>query len=140
MNDLTVSDEDMELEVNHAAVKQHWRAVGAGNLDAELKIYHEDAELEYPQSGEFVRGREAIRASLAAQPDRGRIETSRILGADDLWISELILIKDDRQTNVVSIMEFRDGRVFHESQYFADPFEPPQWRAQWAGQGRRTQG
>jgi len=140
MNDLTVSDEDMELEVNHAAVKQHWRAVGAGNLEAELKIYHKDAELEYPQSGEFITGRDNIKASLSVQPDRGRIETSRILGSDDLWVSELILVKDGQQTNVVSIMEFRDGLVFHESQYFAEPFKAPQWRTQWAGQGRPKRG
>jgi len=31
----------------------------------------------------------------------------------------------------VSIMEFRDGKVTRETQYFADPFGPPAWRAQW---------
>jgi hypothetical protein len=31
----------------------------------------------------------------------------------------------------VSIMEFRDGKVIHETQYFADPFEAPDWRSQW---------
>ena len=31
----------------------------------------------------------------------------------------------------VSIMEFRDGKVVHETQYFADPFEAPAWRSQW---------
>jgi len=28
-------------------------------------------------------------------------------------------------------MEFRDGKVVHETQYFADPFEAPAWRSQW---------
>jgi len=28
-------------------------------------------------------------------------------------------------------MEFRDGKVARETQYFADPFEPPAWRTQW---------
>jgi hypothetical protein len=28
-------------------------------------------------------------------------------------------------------MEFRDGKVMHETQYFADPFEAPAWRARW---------
>jgi hypothetical protein len=31
----------------------------------------------------------------------------------------------------VSIMEFRNGKVVHETQYFADPFEAPPWRSQW---------
>jgi hypothetical protein len=31
----------------------------------------------------------------------------------------------------VSIMEFRDDKVARETQYFADPFVAPAWRAQW---------
>ena len=46
-------------------------------------------------------------------------------------VNDYILIKDGQQTNVVSIMEFRDGLVSHESQYFAEPFKAPQWRAKW---------
>jgi hypothetical protein len=28
-------------------------------------------------------------------------------------------------------MEFENGRVAHETQYFADPFQAPAWRAAW---------
>jgi hypothetical protein len=31
----------------------------------------------------------------------------------------------------VSIMEFADDKVTRETQYFADPFPAPAWRAQW---------
>ena len=136
MNDLTVSDEDTQLETNHAAVKRHWAAFVAGNPAREHEIYHDDAELEYPQSGEVIAGRNNIQASRALQPDRGRIEAPRILGQGDLWVSDFILTKDGQQTNVVSIMEFRDGRVFHEAQYFAAPFKAPGWRARWVASTR----
>ena len=49
----------------------------------------------------------------------------------NLWITELIITYDGRPVNVVSVMEFRDGKVAHETHYYADPFEPPQWRSQW---------
>lgn len=137
MNDLSVGDGDMQLDENHAAVRQHWRALIAGDLEAEHAIYHDDAELEYPQSGELIVGRDNIRASRSSQPEFGRIESSRIVGEGDLWISELIVTRDGRQTNLVSIMEFREGRVFHESQYFAEPLSPPEWRARWAKPVRR---
>ena len=55
----------------------------------------------------------------------------RILGSGDLWITEYVLSYNEQPTQTVSIMEFRDGKVAHETQYFADPFEPPAWRAQW---------
>ena len=48
----------------------------------------------------------------------------RILGAADLWITELVITYDARPSYTVSIMEFRDGKVARETQYFADPFEP----------------
>jgi hypothetical protein len=55
----------------------------------------------------------------------------RILGAADLWITELVLTYDGQPSYTVSIMEFRDGKVVRETQYFGDPFEPGSSRVQW---------
>lgn len=114
-----------------AALQQHWAASDADDFEAEHRIYADDAVLEYPQSGERIRGRQAILASRRAQPDRKRFDLRRILGAGDLWTSELVLRYDDRPFHVVSIMEFEGGRVVRETQYFAEPFEPGPSRAQW---------
>jgi hypothetical protein len=56
-----------------------------------------------------------------------------ITGTGDLWVSEYLITYEGegRPVNTVSIMEFRDGKVFHETQYFADPFEALAWRSQW---------
>jgi hypothetical protein len=54
-----------------------------------------------------------------------------VLGSGNLWVSEYVISYDGRPVYTVSIMEFRDGKVTRETQYFADPFEPPAWRAQW---------
>jgi len=42
-----------------------------------------------------------------------------------------VIFYDGRPVPTISIMEFRDGKVAHETQYFADPFEAPAWRAPW---------
>jgi hypothetical protein len=55
----------------------------------------------------------------------------RIIGAGDLWVTEYVLTYDGRPSHTVSIMEFLDGKVAHETQYFGDPFEPGPSRAQW---------
>jgi hypothetical protein len=52
-------------------------------------------------------------------------------GNGDLWVTEYTITYGGRPATTVSIMEFRDGKVFHETQYFADPFEAPAWRSQW---------
>ena len=114
-----------------AALDRHWAASDANDFEAEHSIYRDDAVLEYPQSGERIRGRRNIQASRFAQPNKKRFTVQRILGAADLWVTELVLTYDGAPTYTVSIMEFRGEKVSRETQYFGDPFEPGPSRAQW---------
>ncbi len=114
-----------------AALDLHWVASDANDFEAEHRIYAEDAILEYPQSGELIRGRRHIQASRTAQPNHKRFAVRRILGTADLWITEFVLTYDGQPSYTVSIMEFKDGKVARETQYFGDPFEPGPSRAQW---------
>ena len=114
-----------------AALDLHWAASDANDFEAEHRIYAEDAVLEYPQSGERIRGRAHIQASRTAQPNQKRFSVRRILGAGGLWVSEFILTYDGKPSYVVSIMEFAHGMVIRETQYFSDPFAPGPSRAEW---------
>ena len=114
-----------------AALQRHWAASDANDFTTEHQIYRSDAVLDYPQSGERIRGRASIQASREAQPNAKRFTVRRMLGGGDLWVSELVLTYDAQPYYVVSVMEFEDGQVIHETQYFADPFEPGPSRAQW---------
>jgi SnoaL-like domain len=111
------------------ALERHWTASDTGDFDAEHEIYRDDAVLDYPQSGERIRGRDNIRQSRFLQPNKKRFAVRRTTGSGDLWITEFTLSYDDVPSYVVSIMEFRDGLVVHETQYFAQPFEPGPSRA-----------
>ena len=64
-----------------AALDRHWAASDANDFEAEHSIYRDDAVLEYPQSGERIRGRRNIQASRSAQPNKKRFTVQRILGA-----------------------------------------------------------
>ena len=118
--------EDQEIR---AALDRHWAASDTDDFEAEHDIYRDDAVLEYPQSGERIRGRRNIQLSRTAQPNRKRFTVRRIIGAGDLWVSEFVLTYDGLPSYTVSIMEFRDGKVARETQYFGDPFEPGPSRA-----------
>jgi hypothetical protein len=132
---LDIDGEGQEIAMDdreiRAALDRHWAASDANDFEAEHQIYQEDAVLDYPQSGERIRGRRSIQASRAAQPNRKRFTVRRIIGTGNIWITEYILTYDGRPSYTVSIMEFRDGKVARETQYFADPFEPGPSRAQW---------
>ena len=121
----------MESERTRATLARHWAAADANDFEAEHDIYRDDAVLEYPQSGERVRGRRNIQASRHAQPNRKRFTVRRIVGAGDLWVTEFVLTYDGQPSHSVSIMEFQDGKVARETQYFGDAFEPGPSRAQW---------
>src|SRR5471030_2939669 len=114
-----------------AALDRHWVAADANDFEGEHRIYREDAVLEYPQSGERVSGRRNIQASRFAQPNKKRFTVRRILGAADLWVTEFVLTYDAQPSYVVSIMEFKEGKVARETQYFGDAFEPGPSRARW---------
>jgi hypothetical protein len=113
------------------ALRRHWAASDANDFATEHQIYRADAVLEYPQSGEHIRGRQNIQASRVAQPNMKRFTVRRVLGGGHLWVSELVLTYDGKPFYVVSIMEFEDGEVVRETQYFGEAFEPGPSRAQW---------
>jgi ketosteroid isomerase-like protein len=112
-----------------AAIEEHWRASERGDTETEHAIYAEDAILDYPQSGERFRGRSTIQAQRGGHPAERHFTIDRISGGGDLWVSECVITYDGAATHSVSIMEFTDGVVTHETQYFADPFRAPESRA-----------
>jgi hypothetical protein len=110
-------------------LERHWAASDAGNFEVEHEIYRDDALLYYPQSGEKIRGRHNIQKSRFLQPNKNRFTVRRIVGTGDLWVTEFVLAYDGVPTYAVSIMEFREGLVANETQYFADRFDPAPSRA-----------
>src|ERR1700731_923158 len=74
-----------------AALDQHWAASDANDFDMEHRIYHEDAVLEYPQSGERTRGRRNIQNQRASQPSWKRFAVRRIIGGGGVLVPEFLL-------------------------------------------------
>jgi hypothetical protein len=114
----------MDDQTVRLALERHWAASDASDFNAEHEIYREDAVLDYPQSGERIRGRHNIQESRTVQPNKKRFTVRRMIGSGDLWVTEFILTYDGVPSYTVSIMEFRAGQVVHETQYFADRFDP----------------
>ncbi len=122
----------MREEQIREALNRHWSASAAGDLNAEHDIYADDAVCEYPQSGERILGRANLQALRTHHPGRpSGFKVKRILGSGDLWITEYTIVYQGQSAFTVSIMEFRDGKVVRETQYFADPFAAPASRSQW---------
>jgi hypothetical protein len=99
---------DVDDQTVRAGLKRHWEASDADDFSVEHEIYREDAVLQ------------------------------QIFGSGDLWVTEFILTYDGAPSYTVSIMEFLEGQVAHEIQYFANAFDPAPSRAsRWANRGAR---
>lgn len=126
-----------EIEIREA-LNAHWEASAAGDIYAEHEIYDDNVICDYPQSGERILGRNNLQALRSHHPGKpSGFNVKRIVGNGDLWITEYIIIYQGQQAYTVSIMEFLNGKVVYETQYFADPFEAPEWREQWVEQAER---
>ena len=106
------------------------------NLDPEEEYnvrHQEDYVMEMPQSGERFSGRENMRAFQEAHPTPpSSLQVRRVLVKEGLWVIEAVIDYGDGQVfDVVVISELRDGKMWRDRWYFAEPFEAPEWRAQW---------
>jgi hypothetical protein len=122
----------MQEQEIRVALERHWTAAAAGDHDAEHDIYLDEAIVDYPQSGERIHGRHNVQALRSHHPARpSGFVVRRMLGEGNLWVTEYVVTYDGRPVYTVSIMEFQGAKVARETQYYADPFAPPAWRARW---------
>jgi len=114
-----------------AQLDRHWEYSGRDE-DIAHEIYHEDAVLEFPQSGERFVGVANFREWRRAYPATLRFEIRRIVGSGNLWVAENSISYDGGPWNLtVSILQFRGEKVAHERIYITQPWGAPDWRAPW---------
>jgi hypothetical protein len=102
------------------------------SAEAEYELRHPDYVMEMPQSGERIRGRDRMRAFQEAYPHPPNITPRRVTGSGDVWVIEgRSDYGEGRIFHVTMIVEFRDGKIWRDTRYYAEPFEPPAWRSRW---------
>jgi SnoaL-like domain len=112
-------------------LEQHFE-YARSDPDKAHAIYHDDATLEFPQSGERFVGVESFREWRSNYPASTSFELREIRGRDDLWVVELSVRYDQGAENFgVSIHEFQGDRIARETIYVTEGWEPPEWRARW---------
>jgi hypothetical protein len=110
-------------------LEQHF---ASGDPELSHAMYHDDAVLEFPQSGERFVGVENLREWRSSYPASTQVEFRQIRGRDDFWVAEISISYEDGPWNFgVSILEFRGDKIARESIYVAEGWEPPEWRARW---------
>ncbi len=125
-----MADESRVLEI----VRRYFEFVGADVERAE-EIYHEDAVLEFPQSGERFEGVATFtewRRQYPADLTQVRYRLRRVTARVDLAVVELTASYDGESwLQGVQLLEFRGDKVARERIYVTEAWEAPEWRARW---------
>jgi ketosteroid isomerase-like protein len=103
------------------------------DFKAAAEFLHEDYVLEWPQSGERVRGRASFVAINENYPAHGRWEFTvyQILAEDDKVVSEVGVTDGTLTARAITFSTIREGKILHQTEFWPDPFAPADWRAQW---------
>ena len=100
--------------------------------EAEFRLRHEDYVMEMPQSGERIRGRDAMRSMQEAFPTPPAITLRRVVGSGQVWVIEGVNNYDGDLWHVVAIFELdHDGRIVRDTRYYSQSMDAPEWRAAW---------
>jgi ketosteroid isomerase-like protein len=116
---------------NEQVVERLIQCINERRIEVMDELFHEDAIMHWPQSGEQVIGGDNRRAIYGAFPQLPTITARRMLSAGDLVIAEASLDYAGPVFETVFIFELRDGKIARETAYWSEPFEPPAWRSEW---------
>lgn len=126
----------MQYEQVREMLLRQWKYTGGPNEAKASELYHDDVVLEFPQSGEWFRGKANQQGWRERYPAKLDFQPREIRGSGDLWIAEGVLSYDGRhQIHYVKVIQFRGDRVERGTLYFAEPFAAPEWRRPWAEAG-----
>jgi hypothetical protein len=128
--------EQMDEQQAHHFLAELFSRLSAQELSTvnlEDQIRHDEYTMEWPQSGERLRGRQMMRAfqeaNAGSRPPR---RLRRVLVREELWVVEGVVdYGGGREVDFVLILELREGKVFRETRYYAEPFEASEARARW---------
>lgn len=121
----------MPEQENRMALERLVQAFQERDVDAIAGLVHDEVVEEYPQSGERIRGKRNYLSVFETIPLMPNVLEYRLTLSGDLAIAERTVEYGGNRSYNTAITEMEDGKVKRARQYFAAPFEAPQWRAQW---------
>jgi ketosteroid isomerase-like protein len=114
-------------------VRLLWERMEARDWEGVAAQLHPDVVVDWPNTGERMRGRDNYLAVQRAYPEGWHIEVLRIVDAGEVIVSEVRVVQDDQRFFAASFFEVSDGKIVSGVEYWSDgePSPAPEWRAQW---------
>jgi hypothetical protein len=121
----------MSEQQNRDTLERYIQALEQQDLDAMEELLHDGYVEEYPQSGERIRGKDNWRKIAENYPGLPNMTDHSYVLSGDLGVMKMTLEYNGNQVYACEIVDLEEGKIKRARAYFAEPFEAPEWRAQW---------
>jgi hypothetical protein len=122
---------DVSEQQNRDALERYLETFERQDIDTALELLHDDYVEEYPQSGERIRGKDNWRKIAENYPGLPSVIEHSYVLSGDLGVMKMTLDYDGNRIYACEIVDFEEGKIKRTRAYFAEPFEAPEWRAEW---------
>jgi len=138
---------------NKAIVQSYAETLLTQDVKASVALLHPEFIGKFPQSGELIRGPENFEAIAVNYPinlpesdsfetvgdekQKAHVQSTTFGmplitvtgGGDTFTLTSLARYPNGDEYHMVAIIELKDGLIFRETDYWAAPFPPPEWRS-----------
>lgn len=141
----------MTAKTNRQVVERYVEGLIARDLDIQAEVCASDMVIDYPQSGERIRGWANVRAVHENYPGGlPKDVDGKVVGSEDRWVMgpsfNVLRIEgtgdvytvigsakypDGLTWQVMSLLELRSGKIAKTTEVYGAPFDPPAWRSRW---------
>jgi ketosteroid isomerase-like protein len=108
-------------------VQKFWRLMATNDFRSVGALLRDDFVLDWPQSGERIRGRDNYAAMNEQYPTttgRWTFTINKLVGGEDQAVSD-VTVNDGVQTaRAVSFFEVREGKIVKMVEFWPAPFAP----------------
>lgn len=118
-------------KANEAVIERLIKCINDHKIEVMDELFHDDAVMDWPQSGEKVVGADNRRSIYRSFPQLPTITPRRMVSDGDLVVAEATLDYGGPTYKTVFIFELKDGKISKETAYWSEAFEAPEWRAKW---------
>ena len=118
---------------NKQLLERFWEVMRTNDFYAAAELFHDDFILEWPQSGERIRGRENFAALNTAFPAEGKwgFTINQIIAEGDVVVTDATVTDGKRTDRAITFSTIKEGKIWKQVEFWPEPFDAPRWRAQW---------
>lgn len=108
-------------------VERFWERMQSNDFGWAAQLLSDDIAIDWPQSGERIRGRAAFAAVQDEYPSHGSWQFSvhRVVGNDVAAVSDVSITDGVQRARAISFFTVRDGQITAMREFWPEPFDPP---------------